>query len=126
MLGKNPKKQPELFRPMLVDFIDDKHELVLLSEKIDWDYFEKEFSPLYSKTGNPSHPIRFMVGCLLLKHLYNLGDETLEKAWIMNPYMQHFCGRVFFEHEFPCDPSNFVHFRKELAKKASKKSSPTA
>ena len=75
---------------MLVDFIDHEHELVLLSEKIDWNYFEKEFSPLYSKVGNPSHPIRFMVGCLLLKHLYNLGDETLEKAWIMNPYMQHF------------------------------------
>ena len=120
MLGKNPEKKPELFRPMLVDFIDHEHELVLLSEKIDWNYFEKEFSPLYSKVGNPSHPIRFMVGCLLLKHLYNLGDETLEKAWIMNPYMQHFCGRVFFEHEFPCDPSNFVHFRKELAKKVSK------
>ena len=102
MLGKNPEKNPELFCPMLVDFIDHEHELVLLSEKIDWNYFEKEFSPLYSKVGNPSHPIRFMVGCLLLKHLYNLGDETLEKAWIMNPYMQHFCGRVFFEHEFPC------------------------
>ena len=82
MLGKNPEKKPELFRPMLVDFIDNEHELVLLSEKIDWNYFEKEFSPLYSKVGNPSHPIRFMVGCLLLKHLYNLGDETLEKAWI--------------------------------------------
>ena len=87
MLGKNPEKKPELFRPMLVDFIDHEHELVLLSEKIDWNYFEKEFSPLYSKVGNPSHPIRFMVGCLLLKHLYNLGDETLEKAWILNPYM---------------------------------------
>ena len=121
MLGKNPKKQPELFRPMLVDFIDDKHELVLLSEKIDWDYFEKEFSPLYSKTGNPSHPIRFMVGCLLLKHLYNLGDETLASAWIMNPYMQHFCGRVFFEHQFPCDPSNFVHFRKRIREKGIEK-----
>ena len=121
MLGKNPKKQPELFRPMLVDFIDDKHELVLLSEKIDWDYFEKEFSPLYSKTGNPSHPIRFMVGCLLLKHLYNLGDETLASAWIMNPYMQHFCGRVFFEHQFPCDPSNFVHFRKRIGEKGIEK-----
>lgn len=114
MLGKNPKKQSELFRPMLVDFIDNKHELVLLSEKIDWNYFEKEFSVLYSKTGNPSHSIRFMVGCLLLKHLYNLGDESLEKAWIMNPYMQYFCGRVFFEHNFPCDPSNFVHFRKRI------------
>lgn len=121
MLGKNPKKQPELFRPMLVDFIDDKHELVLLSEKIDWDYFEDEFSPLYSKTGNPSHPIRFMVGCLLLKHLYNLGDETLASAWIMNPYMQHFCGRVFFEHQFPCDPSNFVHFRKRIGEKGIEK-----
>ena len=121
MLGKNPKKQQELFRPMLVDFIDDKHELVLLSEKIDWDYFEKEFSPLYSKTGNPSHPIRFMVGCLLLKHLYNLGDETLASAWIMNPYMQYFCGRVFFEHQFPCDPSNFVHFRKRIGEKGIEK-----
>ena len=106
---------------MLVDFIDDKHELVLLSEKIDWDYFEKEFSPLYSKTGNPSHPIRFMVGCLLLKHLYNMGDETLASAWIMNPYMQHFCGRVFFEHQFPCDPSNFVHFRKRIGEKGIEK-----
>ncbi|WP_294236692.1 IS5 family transposase [uncultured Chryseobacterium sp.] len=121
MLGKNPKKQPELFRPMLVDFIDDNNELVLLSNKIDWDYFEKEFSPLYSTTGNPSHPIRFMVGCLLLKHLYNLGDETLASAWIMNPYMQYFCGRVFFEHKFPCDPSNFVHFRKRIGKNGIEK-----
>ena len=121
MLGKNPEKKPELFRPMLVDFIDHEHELVLLSEKIDWNYFEKEFSPLYSKVGNPSHPIRFMVGCLLLKHLYNLGDETLASAWIMNPYMQHFCGRVFFEHEFPCDPSNFVHFRKRIGEKGIEK-----
>lgn len=121
MLGKNPKKQPELFRPMLVDFIDDNNELVLLSNKIDWDYFEKEFSRLYSTTGNPSHPIRFMVGCLLLKHLYNLGDETLASAWIMNPYMQYFCGRVFFEHKFPCDPSNFVHFRKRIGKNGIEK-----
>ena len=106
---------------MLVDFIDNQHELVLLSEKIDWKYFEKEFSPLYSKTGNPSHPIRFMVGCLLLKNLYNLGDETLASAWIMNPYMQYFCGRVFFEHQFPCDPSNFVHFRKRIGEKGIEK-----
>ena len=55
-----------------------------------------------------------MMGCLLLKHRYNLGDETLASDWIMNPYMQYFCGRVFFEHEFPCDPRNFVHFRKRI------------
>ena len=45
----------------------------------------------------------------------------MEKAWIMNPYMQHFCGRVFFEHEFPCDPSNFVHFRKRIGEKGIEK-----
>ncbi|HLV52209.1 MAG TPA: hypothetical protein VKY44_09685 [Flavobacterium sp.] len=74
MLGKNPERLPELFRPMLVDFIDNTHELVLLAEKIDWNYFEKEFASLYSKKGNASHAIQFMVDCLLLKHLYNLGD----------------------------------------------------
>ncbi|SHJ07471.1 hypothetical protein SAMN05443429_108135 [Cruoricaptor ignavus] len=35
MLGKNPKKQPELFRPMLVDFIDHEHELVLLKNRLE-------------------------------------------------------------------------------------------
>lgn len=120
-MGKNPEKLPELFRPMLIDFIDNTHELVLLAEKVDWNYFEKEFASLYSKKGNASHPIRFMVGCLLLKHLYNLGDETLASAWIMNPYMQYFCGRVFFEHQFPCDPSNFVHFRKRIGEKGIEK-----
>ena len=117
MLGKSPVNQSELFRPMMLDYIDNHHELVLLANKIDWSYFEKEFAPLYSKVGNASHPIRFMVGCLLLKHLYNLGDETLAQAWVMNPYMQYFCGSIFFEHEFPCDPSNFVHFRKRIGEK---------
>jgi IS5 family transposase len=49
----------------LSDFIDLKHELVLLSQKIDWKYFENEFASLYSNlaiesfTGNPhdSHTI---------------------------------------------------------------------
>lgn len=54
MLGKNPEKQRDLFRPALLDFIDKTHELALLSDKIDWNYFEDEFSSLYSKVGFPS------------------------------------------------------------------------
>ena len=78
MLGKLPdRNQRELFRPMLTDMIDKSHELALLSDVIDWLYFEKEFSSLYSHVGQKSVPIRLMVGCLLLKHLKNLGDETL-------------------------------------------------
>ena len=34
--------------------------------------------------------------------------------WIENPYMQYFCGMRCFEHRFPFDPSNFVHFRKRI------------
>ena len=118
MLGKSPiQNQKELFRPLLTEFIDMNHDLILLAKKIDWTYFEDSFSELYSHTGQPSMPIRFMVGCLMLKRIYNLGDETLAQAWIMNPYMQYFCGSSHFEHKFPCDPSDFVHFRKRIGEK---------
>lgn len=115
------KEQRDLFRPMLVDFIDMRHELVLLGNKIEWHYFEKELDEYYSPIGRPSMPIRLMVGCLLLKRIYNLGDETLAEAWKMNPYMQHFCGMTHFEHHFPCDPSDFVHFRKRIGEKGVEK-----
>ena len=115
MLGKLPEKgQRDLFRPMLKDFIDMGHELVLLSDKIDWSYFEKEFAPLYSQRDAPSVPIRLMVGCLLPKHLYNLGDDRIPEYWVRDVYFQYFCGCAFFEHEFPFDPSDFVHFRNRV------------
>jgi IS5 family transposase len=115
MIGKTPvQNQRDMFNPLLTDFIDMNHELVLLAKKIDWSYFEKEFSKHYSHTGRPSMPIRFMVGSLMLKRLYNLGDETLAKEWVMNPYMQYFCGESQFQHQFPCDPSDFVDKPLEL------------
>ena len=126
MLGKLPdRNQRELFRPMLVDMIDKNHELALLADKIDWQYFEDEFSKLYSSVGQRSVPIRLMVGCLILKHLKNLGDETLAKAWIENPYMQYFCDMRCFEHRFPFDPSDFVHFRKRIGEEGLTRSLQT-
>ena len=122
MLGKTKdQKQRDLFHPMLVDFIDMSHELVLLANKIDWQYFENEFAPLYSNVGKKSMPVRLMVGSLILKRLYDLGDETLVKEWEMNPYMQYFCGESTFKHKFPCDPSDFVHFRKRIGEKGIEK-----
>ena len=61
-----------------------------------------------------SVPIRIMVGCLLLKQMYNLGDETLPKYWVRDAYFQYFCGMTFFEHKFPFHPSDFCHFRKRI------------
>jgi len=114
MIGKLQQNERELFRTRLEDLINPHHELALLANKIDWTYFENEFKPYYSDKGAPSVPIRTMVGCLLLKHLYNLGDERVPEYWIRDVYFQYFCGGVFFEHKFPFDPSDFVHFRNRV------------
>ena len=85
MLGKLPdRNQREIFRTRLEDLIDPHHSLALLAKAIDWKYFEDEFKPYYSDRGAPSVPIRTMVGCLLLKHLYNLGDEKIPEHWLQN------------------------------------------
>ena len=122
MIGKSTNQnQRDLFQPLLKDCIDMSHELVLLSDKIDWDYFEKGFSKYYSKTGQPAMPIRLMVGSLMLKRIYNLSDERLCESWAMNPYMQYFCGEAKFKHQFPCDPSDFVHFRHRIGEEGVEK-----
>lgn len=118
MVGKlDNQNQRNFFTPSLVDFINPNHELAILSAEIDWQSIENKLGKFYSNTGKPSMPIRFMVGCLLLKRIYNLGDETLADAWVTNPYMQFFTGEGHFQHSFPCDPSDFVHFRKRIGVK---------
>ena len=53
MLGKTTaRKQADLFRPLLENFIDHKHELLLLSRKTDWDFLEKEFADWYSSVAD--------------------------------------------------------------------------
>ena len=115
MIGKSPNRdQKHLFLPNLSEFINLNHELCLLTEKIDWTEFETQFAPFYSQVGSPAKPIRLMVGLLILKQLYNLGDETVMAEWISNPYFQYFCGETVFQWKYPCDPSDLVHFRHRI------------
>jgi transposase, IS5 family len=87
MLKKLPVQlQLEIFKTVLISFINPEYELCLLAKKIDWDDLEKEFAPLYRKVGHPSVPIRTIVGLLLLKQMYNLGDETVVERYLENPY----------------------------------------
>jgi IS5 family transposase len=115
MIGKSPNQnQRNLFRPVLKEFINPEHPLVVLSGKVPWKQLEKDFSDLYSNTGQPAKPIRLMVGILLLKRMYNLGDETIMDRWIQDPYFQYFCGESEFQWDYPCDPSDLVHFRNRI------------
>ena len=92
MKGKLPdQSQKNLFRPVLKEIINPEHELGILSQQKDWQESEHEFSSLYSHTDQPGVPIRTMVGLLLLKRIYNLGNETVMVQCIQNPYFQDFC-----------------------------------
>ena len=122
MMKKLPRQpQLEMFKVPLVSFIHPEHELCLLAKKIDWDAFEKDFEPLFGTVGRPSVPIRKMVGLLLLKQMYNLGDETVVVRYLENPYWQHFCGEIYFQYNLPFDPSDFVHFRHRIGTEGMEK-----
>lgn len=118
-LIENP--QLEMFKTILTSFIHPDHKLCLLAKEIDWISLEKEFAPLYGSTGRPSVPIRTIVGLILLKQMYNMGDETVVERYLENPYWQHFCGEVYFQYKLPFDPSDFVHFRKRIGEDGMKK-----
>jgi IS5 family transposase len=122
MKGKSPDQlQKNMFLPILKEIINRRHELVIMANQIDWVYFEKEFSSHYSHTGQPGVPIRKMVGLLLLKRIFNLSDEAVVDRWVENPYFQYFCGESEFRWEYPCDPSDLVHFRHRIGKEGIEK-----
>ena len=49
-----------------------RHELVLLAQRIDWDWIDAKLSEAFSAKGRSATETRFMIGLLLLKQLYDL------------------------------------------------------
>src|SRR4030042_6307535 len=116
-------KHPQLnvFQTPLVSIINMDHELVLLANRIDWKSVDKEFSIYYPYMGRRAVLVRKMVGSMILKQMYNLGDENFVDRGIENPYWQYFCGETFFQYEKPFDPSAFVHFRRRIGEVGAQK-----
>jgi IS5 family transposase len=117
-----PKKQlttgsGDLFRARLDQIIDMKHELVRLGGQIDWSWIDGEVAPLYSEQGRPGIETRFVIGLMLLKHIYGLSDEGVCERWVYDPYFQYFTGQEFFQHVFPHERSDLSHWRKRLGDK---------
>ncbi|EQA61035.1 transposase PF05598 domain protein [Leptospira alexanderi serovar Manhao 3 str. L 60] len=116
------QNQSELFRNRLDQILDHKHPLYQLAKKIDWGKFEKEFGKHYTeKTGRPGLPIRLLVGLHYLKYAYNVSDEGVVEKYLENPYWQYFCGNEYFEHDFPCDPTSLVKWRKRIGSEGVEK-----
>ena len=112
MQTRSPKyRVPSLLCRDLLEEINPKHPLVILSEKIPWEEFDKAFASKYSIHGRP-YSIRLMVGLLILKQMHNLSDDKVIEMWIQNPYFQVFCGEIRFRWDPPCASSDLIHFRK--------------
>ena len=95
--------------------LNQKHPLVKLAKSLDWNWFEQEFGRQASaKGGRPSLPSRLLVGLHYLKAMYKESDESVVEKWVENPYWQYFCGEEEFQHEFPCDPTSLVKWRKRV------------
>jgi IS5 family transposase len=108
-------EQDDLLRPRLTDLIDMRHELVRLEALIDWEFFEAEWAGFFpSHTGRPATSPRLVAGLLYLQHAYALSGEAVVARWAENPYWQHFCGEVFFQHRPPIDPSSLTRWRKRI------------
>jgi len=105
----------------LKEILNPKEPLYQLSDKMPWGEMEKEFEKYYVNFGRSAKPIRLMVSLLLLKQIYNLGDETVVESWVQNPYWQYFSGYTMFQWKFPIEPTDLVHFRKRIGKKGIEK-----
>lgn len=119
-----PPKTPQapsgdLFRMLLVNIIDQKHELVRLAGLIDWARFDEAFGVFYNdQKGREGLPTRLMAGLHLLKHMKGLSDEQACAAWLENPYFQAFCGELYFQHELPFDRSSMTRWRHRIGAEA--------
>jgi IS5 family transposase len=106
--------QISFLMPTLGEQLDPRQPLKQLADTFPWSEFEQAFGKYYSEEGRPAKPVRLMVGLLLLKQMFNQGDETVVAGWVQNPYWQYFCGMNEFQWQVPCDPSDLVYFRQRI------------
>jgi transposase, IS5 family len=131
----------DFFRNRLDQMIDLRHPLAVLANRMPWQEIEASLAHLFarqvrtgkkieeldlfgateviagagiSNAGRPRLPTRLMVALLYLKHAFNESDEDLIQRWGETPTWQYFSGNEYFEHRWPCDPTQLVKFRKLL------------
>ena len=131
----------DFFRNRLDQMIDLRHPLAVLANRMPWQEIEASLaqrwarqvkagkkiddldlfgsvsgvvSGVASNAGRPRLPTRLMVALLYLKHAFNESDEDVIQRWGETPTWQYFSGNDYFEHRWPCDPTQLGRFRKLL------------
>ncbi len=65
-----------------------------------------------TNAGRSRLPTRLMVALLYLKHAFNENVEDVIQRWGETPTSQYFSGNEYFEHQWPCDPTQLGRFGK--------------
>ncbi len=108
-------RQLSILEPILSDRLNPKHELCILSQRIDWEFLNKKLSVYFDeKWGARAKPVRLVVGLLILQSWYDFSDRQVVKMWAENPYWQVFCGSDFLEMSCPVSASSFCRWRLRL------------
>lgn len=116
MIPNRSKKHYTLnfFDRAIEGFADMDHELVILSENINWHKIEIALEGHYCTYGRKAIPSRLLVGLQMLRYMYNLSDEAVCSMWVDNPYFQYFCGEKLFQYKLPMDRSSMTRWRKRI------------
>ncbi len=116
----HPKRQEtetqyDLFKIVLADLLNPRHELVLLAGNIDWQALDTAFGEFFTDgKGVPALPTRLVAGLHYLKHAFGHSDEEVVALWVENPYWQYLCGERFFQHRPPCHPTSLTKWRNRI------------
>ena len=106
------------FRARRDEIINQKHELVLLAGKIDRDWIDGEIAPLYSENGRPGIDTRFMIGLLLLKHVYReCRMRGFARRSVHQPLFPVLHRRRVLPARLPTRALDLSHWRKRLGDK---------
>lgn len=114
MLPEQRSKNRDLFRELLENQLNPRHELIKLSKVIDWYSLESKLDLNFGDLGCRPLPTRLMVGLIMLQSMYGLSDEEVVSRWVENAYWQYFCGYEYLQWDLPCDPSSLTRWRKRL------------
>jgi IS5 family transposase len=109
--------QMDLFQSHFDQILNPRHELVVLSKRMDWSVFDEACRGCYCEDfGAPAKATRLMVGLHYLKHAFDESDESVVARWVENPYWQHFCGFEYMQHECPIHPTSMTKWRQRMGK----------
>lgn len=107
--------QSRLFEQRLSEQLNPNHELLILTDFIDWDMLEIKLGNYFAhEVGTPAKPVRLVIGIILLQQMYKISDEEVLYKWVENPYWQIFCGYDYLQWKFPIHSTTLTKWRQRL------------